>query len=308
MITRVTLQSSQIKRCVHPGVPPTPDQVEQIWVTKDGFALKRLLMRVNLSAGQCRCGIIGLVAKKARTPIPEDVSAEVKFLSAGVCCICHDPGRPTQIHHLNEDPSDHSLENLAVLCLDHHTEAGTTRPFVQDLDAKSIRLYREDWHQTVRERRDAGLPMIASDRAGTTTAERSDKQAIVTPSRAEAADRVIDAIPAMRAWILKKGNDYRHAIPYDIRYPAMSYSRVCGPDVERAYKKLSAVLDERHAYVTTYQSEARRVGDGREPPVTTNWVLAQREEHERERDRFRERLRQAVNQLHDEAIRVRSAA
>lgn len=60
--------------------------------------------------------------KKKRVEIPLNVSAKVMFLSDRTCCVCRSGNKLIQIHHIDENPSNNSLNNLAVLCLDCHNE------------------------------------------------------------------------------------------------------------------------------------------------------------------------------------------
>jgi len=59
-------------------------------------------------------------ARKVRTKIPVDIAAKVLFVSDRTCCVCRTPGKLIQIHHLDEDPSNHDVRNLCVLCVDCH--------------------------------------------------------------------------------------------------------------------------------------------------------------------------------------------
>lgn len=59
-----------------------------------------------------------------------------------------------QLHHIDEDPANHSAENLAVLCFDCHRETQIRGGFDRKLDAHQIRLYRADWLATVARLRD----------------------------------------------------------------------------------------------------------------------------------------------------------
>jgi hypothetical protein len=88
-----------------------------------------------------------------RTAIPGDVAARVLFLSDRTCCVCRNQGKPVQIHHLDEDPSNHALQNLAVLCLDCHRETQLRGGFDRKLDAGQVSLYKDDWHRLVNTRR-----------------------------------------------------------------------------------------------------------------------------------------------------------
>jgi hypothetical protein len=78
-----------------------------------------------------------------------DVSARVLFDSNRTCCVCRDPTKAVQIHHLDEDPSNHSLRNLAVLCFDCHRETQIRGGFDRKLDSEQIILYRDDWTRSV---------------------------------------------------------------------------------------------------------------------------------------------------------------
>ena len=59
---------------------------------------------------------------KQRPPIPDNIAAEVLFASDRTCCVCQEKGKPVQIHHIDGNPSNNAVENLAVLCLDCHNE------------------------------------------------------------------------------------------------------------------------------------------------------------------------------------------
>jgi hypothetical protein len=92
---------------------------------------------------------------KQRTPVPKEIAARVLFEHDRTCCVCRHRGKPVQIHHLNEDPSSHSLDNLAVLCFDCHRETQIRGGFDRKLDADQVRLFREDWLRLVRRQRSA---------------------------------------------------------------------------------------------------------------------------------------------------------
>jgi|TARA_Y100000294_G_scaffold109773_1_gene101863 hypothetical protein len=59
--------------------------------------------------------------------------------------VCREKGKPTQIHHINDDPSDNLFENLAVLCLDCHNETQIKGGFARKLDSDQVVLFRDDW-------------------------------------------------------------------------------------------------------------------------------------------------------------------
>src|SRR5437867_4398073 len=91
--------------------------------------------------------------EKTRTPVPEDVVAEVMFASDRTCCVCRTPGLRVQIHHLDENPANHDPSNLAVLCLQDHDATQTRGGFGRRLTSQEVITYRDDWLERVRARR-----------------------------------------------------------------------------------------------------------------------------------------------------------
>jgi hypothetical protein len=87
---------------------------------------------------------------KERVPIPDDIAAAVMFASDRTCCVCRLEKHKVQIHHIDEDPSNNTIENLAVICPNCHTDAHTTGPFVRNLSPELIRLYNSSWCEIVK--------------------------------------------------------------------------------------------------------------------------------------------------------------
>jgi len=83
--------------------------------------------------------------KVSRVPIPDEVAAKVLFYSDRICCVCRIPKKPLQIHHIDGDNSNNALENLAILCLDCHTETQIKGGFGRKLDATQVKLYCDEW-------------------------------------------------------------------------------------------------------------------------------------------------------------------
>ena len=91
---------------------------------------------------------------KHRTSIPKELAAHVRWLSDDTCCICREREKEIQIHHINENPTDHSVENLAVLCLECHEKTQRKGGFTRNLDAPFVTLSRDQWLKEVALRRD----------------------------------------------------------------------------------------------------------------------------------------------------------
>jgi hypothetical protein len=89
---------------------------------------------------------------KERTPIPRDVAAEVLFRHHHTCCVCNEPGKPVQIHHIDDDPSNNAIENFAVLCLEDHDRTQVIGGFARKLTAVEVVRYRDEWVKRVKSR------------------------------------------------------------------------------------------------------------------------------------------------------------
>jgi hypothetical protein len=66
-------------------------------------------------------------------------------MSNRTCCVCTEPGKPIQIHHIDENPSNNVLENLAILCLHCHEDTQISGGFGRKLDAAQTSKFREQW-------------------------------------------------------------------------------------------------------------------------------------------------------------------
>lgn len=121
---------------------------------------------------------------KTRTPILEDTAATVLFASDRTCCVCNTPGKPTQIHHIDEDPSNNDEANLCVLCLLCHDDTQVRGGFGRKLNAALVRQYRDDWHERVRMRRLRADEIAVSALAGGFSAAPTGGDDEQSPSRA----------------------------------------------------------------------------------------------------------------------------
>ncbi|GEM_PF-1524111 len=92
--------------------------------------------------------------KKSRATIPKDIAADSLYSSDRTCCVCNEPGKPIQIHHIDENPAHNSIENLAVLCLLCHEQTQISGGFGRKLDCHQVVRYRDAWLDRVSKRRD----------------------------------------------------------------------------------------------------------------------------------------------------------
>lgn len=86
--------------------------------------------------------------------ISEDLAAQVLFLSDRTCCVCKTVGRSVQIHHIDGNPNNNDIDNLAVLCLDCHNETQLSGGFGRKLTPWLVKIYRNDWTNIISARRE----------------------------------------------------------------------------------------------------------------------------------------------------------
>jgi hypothetical protein len=92
------------------------------------------------------------LSKEGRPPIPDQVLMKVLFDNRFQCCVCRNPNRPIIIHHIDEWAKSHShaIENLAVLCLEHHDAAHSKKILSQNLDRKTLLALKKSWEEQVK--------------------------------------------------------------------------------------------------------------------------------------------------------------
>lgn len=102
------------------------------------------------------------MTQKRRVPIPAAIAARVEFNADRTCCICRTKGKHYQIHHIDDDPSNNDIANLAVLCFQCHGDTQIRGGFGRHLKAGLVRLYRDDWDSLVAAKRSDEYRNIAS--------------------------------------------------------------------------------------------------------------------------------------------------
>ncbi len=85
-----------------------------------------------------------------RILIPKRIEAEVLFLNHHTCCICRQRDKDVQIHHIDGDHANNSLENLAVLCLDCHSKVTGRRGLGKSYSRYELKRYKLQWQNVVR--------------------------------------------------------------------------------------------------------------------------------------------------------------
>jgi len=65
-----------------------------------------------------------------------------------------------QIHHIDDDPSNNMVENLAVLCFLCHHETQIQGGFSRTLTPDLVSRYRDDWHLKISRNRNEAIGLV----------------------------------------------------------------------------------------------------------------------------------------------------
>ena len=92
---------------------------------------------------------------KKRPPIPGPIRKRLLEHNASMCCVCHASGIGVEVHHLDKDPSNNRLSNLALLCVAdhdaHHRPNAYPRLNHLSMTKESIRAAKRKWESFVAE-------------------------------------------------------------------------------------------------------------------------------------------------------------
>ena len=86
-----------------------------------------------------------------RPAIPPEELTSVLFANRWTCCVCRNPAMPIVVHHIDSwaNSHNHSASNLAVLCLNHHSEAHTHRDLGLNLTPPRLANMKTAWETQV---------------------------------------------------------------------------------------------------------------------------------------------------------------
>jgi len=152
-----------------------------------------------------------------RTPIPEDVAAQVLYQHDHTCCVCNEPGMAVQIHHIDENPSNHDIGNLAVLCLQDHEATQARGGFGRKLRASEVTIYRDEWLRRVKERREQADKIIVERLAGMRSQTANTGNAVEwTSPPIELLSAYIHALPDILRHTYAESRDLETADPQEL--------------------------------------------------------------------------------------------
>lgn len=88
-----------------------------------------------------------------RKKIADEICDLLLFECNRTCCICMLPGKDVQIHHIDQNSSNNTYENLIVLCLDCHSNVHKKGGFGRNWTEGQLQQNKEEWKERVRNRK-----------------------------------------------------------------------------------------------------------------------------------------------------------
>ena len=90
---------------------------------------------------------------KTRIKIPYKTKENLRRKNLGVCCVCKERGIGIEFHHIDENPSNNSEDNIAVLCTKehdlHHRPQTYDLTKHRELGKDKILALKKQWEETV---------------------------------------------------------------------------------------------------------------------------------------------------------------
>jgi hypothetical protein len=109
---------------------------------------------------------------KTREPIPKNLRIGILTRNKHRCCICCQ--EQVVLHHIDKNPDNNAIENLAVLCLHHHGLAHAHFDLAQNYTEEIIRAHKKDWEDRIE--RGAPLPPAIVEPVATHLSRQYERQ------------------------------------------------------------------------------------------------------------------------------------
>ncbi len=93
--------------------------------------------------------------KLKRKNLTSQQKKKLLAMNAGVCCVCKTRGLGVNFHHIDGNPSNNNLRNIAVLCVKEHDTYHRPQAYTEtnhlELGAENILKYKRKWEAFVKE-------------------------------------------------------------------------------------------------------------------------------------------------------------
>lgn len=90
---------------------------------------------------------------KRRIRIPIRIEETVLFDSDRTCCLCR-TSNAVQVHHIDGNPGNNVIDNLAVLCINCHDQVTKKGGITRNTSPGLVRKYQDEWYKIVRKKKE----------------------------------------------------------------------------------------------------------------------------------------------------------
>ena len=135
-----------------------------------------------------------------RPPIPSSMKAEVLFRNDHICCICRIKGKDVQIHHIDDNHNNNHIDNLAVLCLDCHSQVTGRRGLGQSYTPGEVRRYKRAWERKVQEARGVHQPNIRYQKELISQIDIIVCEILASEKNVSRANELLDVLYELNLW------------------------------------------------------------------------------------------------------------
>ena len=80
-----------------------------------------------------------------RVAIPKKLADQILTEAHHRCCICPEHRKVANLHHIDEDNSNNTYDNLVGVCGECHADLHTKSTMRRNITASQIKIYKEDW-------------------------------------------------------------------------------------------------------------------------------------------------------------------
>ncbi len=82
---------------------------------------------------------------RQREKVPERVATAVLVANKHTCCICNEPRKHVETHHIDGDTANNAPENIAVLCRDCHSRVTGDEGLGRRYSESEVSEYKRIW-------------------------------------------------------------------------------------------------------------------------------------------------------------------
>jgi hypothetical protein len=153
-----------------------------------------------------------------RKRIPNKTEGELIFKSDFKCCVCNKKG--DHIHHIDSNPNNNDIDNLALLCFEHHDLATIKNSLSKKLSKDAIIEYRQHHYQVISKKRQETLANLDNPviELSTEILLTISKNALIMLKLEKIKSKYFSATWENRPKILKRLEKY-----YDHANPRLAY-------------------------------------------------------------------------------------